>query len=140
MKTLPDDRYLVALERQRARVATGLPLRAVDSNTPGDKYTECTWGLCSGEREAWPDAQDHMWPDQFISRGRVAPEYRAEHQTCPLDKRERPVTSMQGCFYSCRIFQARPKSARPTREETVALYDVEISRVRANPRGRTPTP
>lgn len=130
--TLPDDRYLAALERQRARIENGNPLVFADDNTPGDKDTSCSWGLCDNNKEAWPDPQDHMWPDQFIERGRVAPRYLEEKQTCPLDTRPRPNTSPNGCFYTCRIFQAK-RGQRPDREETLRLYDVELARIRKRP-------
>lgn len=125
---MPQERYVAALRRQRERIAKGLPLRAVDDNTPGDKSTTCTWGLCSEEREAWPDAQDHLWPDQFIERGRVAPLYLKPKQKCPLDLRDLKDADLNGCFFTCRVFQAA-KGARPSREEVIHLYDNRIKEV-----------
>jgi hypothetical protein len=131
--TLPDDRYLAALERQRGRIENGNPLTFFDDTTSGNKDTSCSWGLCDNAVEAWPDPQDHLWPDQFTDRRRVAPLYRDNGQTCPLDTRPRPNTGLSGCFYTCRIFQAR-RGQRPDREETLRLYDVELERVRKDPR------
>lgn len=117
---LSDDRYHAALVRQRDRIAEGIELEAIDSTTPGDKYTHASWGLCSRDAEAWPDREDHLWPDQF-DRGRVAPLYRERHQRCPMDTR--PDGTL-GCFYDCRILKR--KHATPSREEAVALYDAQI--------------
>lgn len=119
---LPQDRYVAALRRQRDRIANGLPFDAVDSDTIGDKFTHAAWGLCSDDPAAWPDAEDHLWPDQFEQHGRVAPKYRAEHQRCPIQSKG----GASGCFYSCLIFKNRmgPKS----RDQAVALYDAAIAK------------
>lgn len=124
---MPQDRYVAALVRQRKRIVGGLKLQGEDSTTPGDKYTECTWGLCSRERAAWPDAQDHLWPDEFMKRGRVAPKYLQQHQKCPLDRRPTNDTDMNGCFYTCRFFSAKKKDQRLTREFVITLYDARIA-------------
>jgi hypothetical protein len=113
-------RYRAALARQSARIGQGLPFDAVDDDTPGNKYTHASWGLCSREQAAWPDRNDHLWPDQF-DEGRVAPKYRKPEQRCPLDKRTNPDGN--GCFYTCRIF----KGPRPDRQEAIRLYDEAIT-------------
>jgi len=118
---LSDERYLAALKRLKAVVAQGVELNAEDSTTPGDKYTTTTWGLCSEDPAHWPDKFDHLWPHSFETEGRVAPLHLAQHQLCPFDKRDKG--GVNGCFYSCRIFQG-PK---PTREQALELYDMRIS-------------
>lgn len=125
---LPQDRYIAALHRQLSRIQTGLKLAAEDSTAPGNKYTECSWGLCSDETQAWPDAQDHLWPDQFLSRGRVAPLYRQKEQKCPIDTRSLYDLNPNGCFYTCRIF-SRGKNPLPSAEQVVVLYRARIAEV-----------
>lgn len=129
---LSDERYLVVLERQKKRIEDGLELSLVDSNTIGDKYTEATWGLCSGEKEAWPDAEDHLWPDQFLNEGRVAPKYQVTGQHCPFDdtSRQKDLFGPSGCFYRCRLFQNK-KVDRPDRKRALELYDERIAQAKA---------
>lgn len=119
---LPQDRYRAALKRQQYRIAYGVKLDASDCTATGMKSTECSWGLCSDEREAWPDAQDHLWPDQFRSRGRVAPLYREKNQKCPLDRRALDDPNPNGCFYTCMVFNPLKGEKRPTKEQVVELY------------------
>lgn len=125
---LSDERYRAALVRLRGLVER-IPLHAVDSTTPGDKYTECAWGLCSDDKLAWPDAADHLWPDQFDEQGRVAPLYRRAQQKCPLDRRELADPDPNGCFHTCRVFQRRRGNPEITREQALALYDARIAEV-----------
>lgn len=126
---LPQPRYIAALKRQLARIEGGVTLKAVDDVTPGNKSTECTWGLCTDEKEAWPDAQDHLWPDQFTKRGRVAPLYRRKHQKCPLDRRELASEDPNGCFYSCRVFSPNKGDLAVRRIDVVTLYQRRIAEV-----------
>lgn len=129
---LSDDRYLAALYRQRDRIIAGLPFEAEDSDQIGNKYTHASWGLCSRDAGAWPDADDHLWPEQFAESGRVAPKYRRERQPCPMQRKGGPT----GCFYSCEIFKGRmgPKS----RQRAIDLYEAQIGKVRA--RNESPLP
>lgn len=120
---LPDDRYLAALRRQRDRIAAGVPLVCVDDDTVGNKVTSCSWGLCSDDAEAWPEAEDHLWPERFCREGRVAPRYLQTHQPCPFDTRA--PEGGPGCFHACRVFQRKYRT--PDREAALALYDVTIS-------------
>lgn len=126
------DRYVAAMKRQRLRIAQGLILRAVDDTTPGDKSTTCTWGLCSDEKAAWPDAQDHLWPDQFTKDGRVAPLYRKTNQKCPLDRRDNAVDDWNGCFYTCRVFSpAKDEKRLNDPVQAVIWYDRRLREVGA---------
>lgn len=129
LRRLPAERYLLALERMRQRIAGGLPLMAEDSTTIGNKYTDCSWGLCSDDREQWPDAEDHIWPQQFEREGRVAP-LDIPHVGCPMDRREPSTKDMNGCFYTCRIFSPERGVPRPTREQALELYDIKIKSTR----------
>lgn len=123
---LPQERYVEALMRQRLRILHGLvELAGEDDETPGCKSTSCTWGLCSDETAAWPDAQDHLWPDQFEKHGRVAPLYREHNQLCPLDRRPAGHTDPNGCFYTCMFFKPR-KGESLARGEVVKLYDKRL--------------
>lgn len=123
---LPQERYVAALERQRSRIEAGLELAGDDDTTPGCKSTECTWGLCSDEIEAWPDAKDHLWPDDFIKYSRVAPLYREKNQLCPLDRRPAGNTDMNGCFYTCMFFKPK-KGESLAKEHVLKLYDKRIA-------------
>lgn len=130
---LSDERYLVALERQKGRIEEGLELDLDDSNETGNKHTHCSWGLCSEDKEAWPDAEDHLWPDQFKKEGRVAPKYHdMGRQPCPFDARtsaQRNKGFVNGCFFTCRFFRPRGQE-QPDRGEALHLYDVAIDRVK----------
>jgi hypothetical protein len=134
--SMPQDRYVAALERQRSRIAAGIELTYVDDTTPGDKSTHCSWGLCSRDKEAWPDAGDHLWPDQFENDGRVAPKYLVQGQLCPFDTdvnargHIRDEGDPQGCFYRCRYFQARHLGPAPDQKRALELYDEQLSKVR----------
>ena len=123
MTKLPQHRYVEALKRQKARiVADAVPLTGVDDDSPGSKSTECSWGLCSDDKEAWPDAQDHLWPDEFERYGRVAPLYRKPQQLCPMDTREKGNKDSNGCYWTCRFFNGE----QLTKEVVVALYDKRL--------------
>jgi hypothetical protein len=117
---LPWPRYVLALARLRQLIADGIPLVFQDSTMTGDKYTRCTWGLCSRDMVAWPDAKDNLW-----HWGYANPKYRTWKQKCPWEDRLECDTSaeimkMKGCFYRCRIFQNKDA---PTREEALERYD-----------------
>jgi hypothetical protein len=133
--SMPDDRYLAALKRQRQRIADGLEFVAIDSEQIGNKFTHASWGLCSEDKEAWPDAEDHLWPDQFRERGRVAPRYREENQPCPFQIAGTPM----GCFYQCRIF-TYGTIGHEDRAAALDLYDQRIAAVEgaapAGPQGQ----
>jgi hypothetical protein len=118
---LTDEQYWRAVERLRGIVASSTQLHAVDSNVIGDKYTSCTWGLCSDERVMWPTPDLHLWPDQFTKDGRIAPKYREDSQMCPMDKRSSP--GHNGCFYTCRIFNGEQMS----RGRALALIDAKLA-------------
>lgn len=122
---LSKDRYVAALYRQRDRIISGEPFVAVDSDVRGDKWTHASWGLCSRDAGAWPDAEDHLWPEQYSEHGRVAPKYRGQAQPCPMQRKGGGT----GCFYSCRIFQSGEISARK-RVMAVDLYEAAIAKAR----------
>lgn len=124
---LSDARFLAALRRIRSLIESGVSQEAVDSTAPGNKYTHCTWGLCSKKRDAWPDAEDHLWPDLFFKEGRFAPKYTSRRQSCPL----REKAGSRGCFYDCAVFQAKNGQRPPTREQALALYDAAIAKMEA---------
>lgn len=94
---MTDKMYLEALERLRKFVVAGLSLEYEDSNEIGDKYTCCTWGLCSELERMWPEPSMHLWPDQFIAYGRIAPLYCEHHHLCPCDTREEGNCNEREC-------------------------------------------
>jgi hypothetical protein len=101
---------------------SGLELRAVDSDTIGDKYTHCSWGMCSEDLEQWPDVEDHLFPEEFPER--ISPKYLGPGQKCPMDRRT--GGEGWGCFYSCRVFQDGLKD----RAVALKLYDEELEKVK----------
>jgi len=123
------EQYTAALQRQRQRIADGLKLDFWDDTTVGAKETHHAWGLCSTDKEAWPRAEDHLWPDQFLEDGRVAPKYRVNGQVCPFDTQKTPkghiyeTGNPTGCFYRCMFFQARRLGTPPNRKRALELYD-----------------
>lgn len=129
-----EGRHQDSLRRLRKRIADGLDLCAFDSTTTGDKYTQCSWGLCSPDKEQWPDKFDHLWPLHFEKYGRVAPRYRQKGQMCPIDLRAGAkegkydkLAMMQGCFFTCRIFETVSGNS-PSRDVVLILFDEEIAR------------
>lgn len=133
---ISDDRYLAALKRIRASIESGIPCEPDNSDVIGNKHNHCNWGLCSGRKEDWPNPEDHVWPDQFIKDGRVAPLQRQNHQVCPMDTRMQEIQGDpdinwgNGCFWACRIFKRRKRETFPTRDEAIALYDQAIERIK----------
>lgn len=144
---LSDERFLAALERMRTRIAEGEKLGAEDLTAIGNKYTYCTWGMCTGDPEFWPK-EDRMFPNQepiatdyrvgssgkVVPILRVSPKYQDRGQFCPFDRRPstKEPEAVQGlsigCFYRCMIFS--PKGDKPSREDAIKLYDVSIDRLR----------
>ena len=133
--SLPHHRYLKVLQRQRDRIINGVELNYFDCADHGDQDSQVSWGLCSHDREVWPDPEDHLWPDQFIESGRVAPKYLeafdGKPKRCPFDDESKATGLMKnrsiGCFYRCRIFQNK-KENQPTREQAIDLYDRMIEK------------
>lgn len=119
---LPKARHIIALKRIKGLIETGTPLTAYDDNTPGNKSMGCSWGLCSESVEAWPDAQDHIWPHDFENKLRVAPLH--SKRPCPLNAY---VDPHRGCFYTCRVFNPARGAQVPTKDEALALYDTAIA-------------
>jgi hypothetical protein len=145
LRKLSDARYLAALERIKAQLEGGTKLTYWDDTTPGDKQLHCSWGLCSVNAEQWPDGIDHLFKHEFEAQGRVSPLYRENHHRCPFDSRlETPPQGMEsGCFYTCRIFQAKPHKGEPipTREQAIALYVRAIELAKAMEKEtETPSP
>jgi hypothetical protein len=131
---MSDKTYYESLLRLKERIENGLSLNYEDSTVIGDKYTVCTWGLCSDDKEQWPDPDMHLWPDQFTNDGRVAPKYRENHHLCPFDTRnpnDDEMSLINGCFYTCMIFQRKFKT-KPNAEDVVGLFDKRINWAKKN--------
>jgi len=125
LDTLPKDRYILALTRLAVAIGTGRPLQAFDDTTPGNKSMGCSWGLCDDHSRTWPDAQDHTFPLSFVRDGRIST--LASKFPCPMDRRTPAQRDLNGCFYSCRVFQANKKEPAPTRDEALKLYNDMIT-------------
>lgn len=130
-----EGRYQDTLRRFHGRIAGGLKFKAFDSTFTGDKYTSAEWGLCSCEdAAAYPDANDHTFPDAFVEHKRLTPRSPPKGATCPFDRgRFKPDAlnpGNQGCFYRCMLFNpvkgqlplAEKEKRPPTREEALGLY------------------
>ena len=115
------------LIRLRDKIEAKAALISEDSNYIGDKYTHCTWGICTNERDIYPTPELHTFPQAFKFENRIEPLDTPEGHDCPIRERlpsDSETTSMSGCFYSCRIFQKDKKT--PTKEEAITLYEKVI--------------
>ena len=118
---LTTEQFVGVLKRIR-RTIEDTPLSAVDSNTPGDKFTESNWGLCSELKEHYPTPELHTFPQDFMDSGRASPLSCGQDVKCPMRvKGQGPY----GCFYDCRVFSKKFKT--PSREEALQLYDAAIA-------------
>lgn len=131
-RELDHEQYLAALHRLK-RIVESRKLKSVDSTAPGDKYTECNWGMCSDLKELWPTPELHIWPYDFLNRGRVANIDLGEH-LCPMDTRT--SGGAMGCFHTCRVFQRKHRT--PNREQALTLIDEMILKY-TNPEPVSPT-
>lgn len=111
---LTDEQYLGILDRLQKRIEDNSPLVYRDSTTPGDKYTYCSWGLCSADKVIYPTPDLQLFPDHFPER--ISPKYTTRRHLCPFDKRD-VLKHAGGCFYHCRIFRDGPV----TREQALNL-------------------
>jgi len=120
-----EGRWQDALRRMRDFIAAGSQLECEDSDEVGNKYTHCSWGMCSEAISQWPEADDHVFPDEFIERARVAP--RDSPGGCPLDTSvEKPDWEHYGCFFRCLAFGE--KIQKQDRDRALELYDTVISK------------
>ena len=118
-----EGRYQDALRRLRDRIAGGIELNLEDSTEIGNKYTYCSWGMCSEDKEQWPDKDDHTFPNDFERYGRMS---RRDIPYCPLDTRKSRIKNSDriywGCFYKCRAFHQH-QYGKLTREKTLELFN-----------------
>lgn len=136
LDNMPWPRFILALKRMKERISSGLESKLEDSNDWGDKYTRATWGMCSEDKEQWPDAEDHIWPYDFQKHGRVAPLHNQYYQYCPFDRdRYKEVKehdypgSTSGCFYRCMLFRPKANDSKlwdGSSEGAVNLYSKAI--------------
>lgn len=116
---LSHDRYIIALKRIREQIKNRSKLQYEDSDSIGDKYTTCSWGMCSMYKEQWPDKEDRI---RTFNSGLIDAKQQDTNQNCPMDSKQEGA--IWGCFYRCRIFQNLGKL--PSREEAIRLYDITI--------------
>lgn len=134
--------YLGILRSQRERIANGLAFDAWDCDDTGNKGMSCSWGMCSNDPAVFPEAKHHVWPLEFLEKGRQ--NNIALPNKCPLDPRPDHGRrwregdghdQLQGCFWKCRVFQGRSgvhvKSPPLSRADVLALYDEKIAHVEA---------
>lgn len=108
---LTDKQYQIALNNLVFLVKNGLKLDGFDSDTVGDKNTQCTWGLCGENPKVFNTADMHLFPAQLP--GRLSPKYREHHHRCPFED-PKNGDQISGCFYRCRYFTF---NKRPTVNE-----------------------
>lgn len=89
------------------------PLQLVDSDTPGDKYTEANWGLCTNSKKVYNKPSDSMFKERFV------PKY---HDVCPMDRNK--DGSPYGCFYRCRLFKERLRD----KDKAIELVNISIEK------------
>ena len=93
-------------------------VKCYDSDTVGDKYTECTWGMCNNRKEVWDKPEYHTWPQDFIENERIAP--ISTQIRCHFDNGDpNDPEWLHGCFYRCKAFLQRV----PSRKETLDMID-----------------
>lgn len=119
---LADARYLPLLERMRDLIAADLPLEYWDSTAVGAKETHNSWGLCSSDPIAYPDREDHLWPEEVA---RHAPRYREKNQTCPFDRGQ---DGSSGCFFRCSFFH--PQGPVPDQSQALRMYESRIDEIK----------
>jgi len=112
--------YAKVLRILRKKIDTGLSLSCVDSDTIGNKYTECSWGICMETPDNYPDESMRIRPE-LMAHNRVASKFPPEGFNCPLDKHPE---DRWGCFYRCRAFQGGIN-----REQALALYDETLKQL-----------
>lgn len=104
---LTDAQYEEAMARLKGVVeGGGQSLQGFDDTTPGDKDTQCTWGLCGESASVYPAADMHSFPD--LLPGRLSPKYRKQNHRCPFED-PKAKDQASGCFHRCRFFQQGQK-------------------------------
>lgn len=121
---LTKGQFIQVLHNLRERVGQ-TELVQEDSNVPGDKFTEASWGLCSREAQVYPDPEMHTFPQDFADRGRVSSLNPPAGHACPM-RVAQIRQGRTGCFYDCRVFQKRYKT--PDRLLAVRLIDEAINK------------
>ena len=97
-------------------------INAKDCTIPGFKNNTCNAGLCNDAELC--TRKIAMFPDDFPLRKDI--KYREDYQKCPIDKRTADQLDGNGCFYTCRVFQAKKKQ-RLSKEEVIRLYKEQIT-------------
>lgn len=126
LDNLPDDRFVLALQRLRKYVEKA-PFIPDDSDQTGYKHTHCSWGMCCDVKEVYPDKQDYVWPERNMELidGHVYPLHLSEKQLCPHDMRKKK--SFNGCFFTCAYRQQLESgNKRANREKALLRIDNRI--------------
>jgi len=130
--SLRDDEYILVMKRLREAISDGLSLNSDDSTDIGNKHTHCSWGLCTNSADIWKEPTLHIWPNEFIERGRVAPRNKGKNHICHLKGEVSKRNRMCGCFYSCRVFQ---DDTNPSRDFVLNRIDELIARFEGKQNG-----
>lgn len=122
-KVLTVEQYREVLLKLKELIEAEEPLVLEDSDEIGNKYTYSTWGMCTNSKEVYFDPHMHIFPQDFIDYGRVAPIDRPPGLPCPFDEPRHRLAGdafeHYGCFYRCRIFKPHKGSGKITREEAL---------------------
>ena len=125
---LTKEQTLTILKKLRTAIAQGMPLEYEDSEQTGNKYTYCSWGVCTDSTEIYNKAEYHTFPKSFDENGRDSALSLAKGVLCPILLERASDTEsdkLSGCFWRCRIFQHKFKT--PSRKKALELYDEKIT-------------
>jgi len=122
-KVMTVEQYRDVLLNLKSLIEVGEPLIQEDSSVIGNKYTHCTWGMCTDNQAVYFDPHIHIFPKDFLDDGRVTPIDRPPGLPCPFDEQSRrqagDFLEHYGCFYRCRIFNPLKGSDKITKEEAL---------------------
>lgn len=132
---LTDKQYLQLLKRALKIVQNMSKVQAEDCTIRGCKDNTCNAGLCNDNQLCTPKIA--MFPKDFPQRKDI--KYLEDYQKCPLDWRTESQLDGNGCFYTCKIFQAKKKKI--PNGEIVRLYKKQIKwaedRIKNKPKSNT---
>lgn len=121
---------LEAFTNMRNLIQQGEPLKKDDCTDTGNKYTTCTWGMCTDSSKVYPKPEMHSFPQDFVDDAYVSALEFPKGQHCPMrvvDPEAADETPLFGCYYECRIFGSHRRN--PTRAEAVDMYNAAITKL-----------
>lgn len=95
---LNKNQYIQILKNLKKHI-TIADFRAIDSDSGGDKFTTCSWGLCCDSRFVYDKVEYDLFPEKNFEDGTITPKYCSPELKCPHDNRDKP--DLNGCFNHC---------------------------------------